>query len=230
MSYNPSIKQLAPLLSCLVAGLFISCTTASQPIAIDKLYARNVQLEVNGQKIGSSSVVSESKSYKIKMKFPSDIDFLLIRTCHREIAKRPKDNVADFIYEPLSVETSQACPLWITGVEKDHNQRAFGFIDFESERHKLPGDESCNGRTSSFRGVATCESGAGLFQEIRFSTPVDWESVDPGCKVMASSDLKKFRFKVPRGTCTFLFYEIAMPNRTARLTTYGYDEILTVIE
>lgn len=227
-----NIKTIPKALALPFAGVFfVSCATVpDSKTDPDLFYDRNVMMTVNGVTKLGSVVVPVAADYKIKLKFPTQIDFLLIRTCHREEPKKPKDNDFEFIFTPTPIEASRACPMKIIGVEKSRKHRAFGFIDREDPRYSLPIKTECNAKFESFNGVGQCTSGVPLIQKFIFENPVEVEIADKKCDTLKTLNKKEYEFQMVRGDCSYYFYEPDNKKRIGRVTTYGYDEILTVIE
>lgn len=215
------------LISGCVTGTPEGMPLGTPTLSPDLFYARNIEFEISGAKCRGTCVVARAPKYEIRIKSRGDLDFLLIRSCHREISREKEGDEFRFTYEPVpGVEDNRACPLSFVGVEKGKNRRALGWVGFQDPRRVLGASTKFNGKVAGSPGVSAVESGAGLIQRIEFDVPVEVEAPGPGCNVFTTQDSRAFEFKIPRGSCTVLFMERALPNRTHTLFTYGYDEIL----
>jgi hypothetical protein len=225
-----ALETWLPIVAAFLIALWLCGCAVSPPIKLDesKHYARNAEMEINGTKARATVVVARAPKYEIRIRSAGNMDFLLVNTCAREqIVERAGDDFR-YTFEPNVIETSRACPIKFTGVEKGRNRRTVGWIDVEDPRHELGAELCCNGRCAKASGVSACESGAGLIQRITFQTPAlsstkSAENLD--CKPLETKDGGlSFEFRQPRGECTHAFMELADPGRTHRLSTFGFDE------
>ncbi len=194
-------------------------------------YARNILFEVNKRKCFGTCVVPRAVKYEIKAWAKSDFDFLLIKTScgGRTKPMEGQDNDFTYTYIPTpGVEDNRACSLSFVGVEQSHNRRALGFIDFEDPRHLLPAVVKCNADLSPVNGVGACENEKDNTTRIEFQSEVvvsSAEALQPNCRKISTLDGKNYEWKQSEGDCIYLFMEKAAPNRTLRLTTFGFTKI-----
>lgn len=212
-------------LSIILTGCF-----ASIPVSLTTQtdgsvnYARNVTFDVNGVKgYPASTVVPRAATYKIWVHGVGKNNFVILRSCGREISGSRNDSDYYFEYTPLpGVEDNRACPLFFTAAEEGKNRTNWGWMDFQDPRFVLPYTLKCNGQMVKVGGVGVCESGAGLVQQLVFAHRTLIEARDD-CKVTTTKDEMTFEFKMPRGTCTFNATD-TVTDQTMRLTTFGFDE------
>lgn len=208
------------------ALLAVACAQPG-PMAHDhaKFYARNAELDVNGAKGRGTLVVGRAPKYQIKLTSQADMDFLLIRSCAREVTAEKRGREFSYVYEPApGLEDVRSCPVSFIGVEKGANRRTVGWLSFHDPRRQLPATLKCNGRVTPSPSVSACESGAGLLQRIEFTQPVAVVADRPECEIAGVGDGYEYTFTIRRGACSYLFTERAGQGRSHWLETYGFDE------
>lgn len=218
-----------PVAPLLALSLF-SCAAGPRLASESTQIARNLEIEVNGVKCVGTCVFKQAPRYEIKIRSKADMDFLLIRTCHRSEAKEREGTDYKWTYEPTRQEQDRACPIRLTGLEEGKGRISTGFIDFTDARKTLEVALQCNGKALlGVRGVAACEAAAGLLQAIEFNAPVRYStqsSLGPAqskhCDTFKTQDGKRFEYVMPQGECTITFEEDAAPYRQLRLNTYGF--------
>ena len=79
-----------------------------------------------------------------------------------------------------------------------------------------------NGQTYISNGVSVCQSKEGLFQKIKFNTPVK-TATNADCNIKGEGT--EFEFKIKKDYCVTLFKELNS-GKLHKLTTVGYENIL----
>lgn len=218
---------------CLI--LLASCSSVPQKLDPKKFYKRDMDLKINGHQGEGVLVVPRKSVYKFDIKSTGKLDLFTFTTCHREQTREKagqrgwfrdkKRRKFDFKPAPIERE-SLACPAELGGYERGKGRHSWGFIDFEHPALNLPALVSCNGSVYNSRGVTVCQAKVGLMQEIKFSQPVLAPEKNV-CIILKSSDGgKTYRFKMPKGRCSFRFLTAKGQEKWHRLTTLGYESIL----
>jgi hypothetical protein len=222
----------APPLLALAGALFISSCVTARFQAGKTIYARNLEIEVNGVKCSGTCVAERAPKYEIKIKSVGDMDFLLVRTCHQSFKRENEGTDFKWTFTPVAgKEYNRGCPARYTGIDKEKGRGALGWIDFQDPRKTLPACLQCNGRSYCAPGVSACESAQGLVQGITFTAPVTYstrstigEERTRECDTFKTTDGKTFEFRTPIDECTVTFEEKAPPYRQHRLSTYGFEQ------
>lgn len=202
--------------------LIAGCSSPVQKLDPSVFYKRDMKLKVNGQE-GVGAVISRrAGQYEIEIDSFGEIDILMLHTCHREVEKKERK----FIYRPMPIEqTDVSCPLMLSAYDKKKGQHSWGLIEFEHPKLSLPAKSHCNGRVEVTKGVSVCQSFAGSIQEIHFKKAVLAPEKDV-CLVLKSVDSRVFRYKMPKGLCTFRFLTQSGDEQWHRLTTIGHEKMI----
>lgn len=224
--------------ACALVLIFIAsifgCTTTPQIVSPEKIYRRDMVVEVNGREGDGVLVVPRSNEYKFKIESRGTLDMLIIKSCHEH---KPVENAKEkgwfgskrrtrFTYIMGDVELNRsACPLEIGGFEKDKGRHSWALVDFESPDYKLPATLYCNGQTSEVNGVSICQSQGGLIQRIKFPSDIEMATTTTKCKIQLPVG-NHLEWNIRPGICVYNFIEINEPHRFHRMTTIGYEEIL----
>lgn len=223
------MRKLLPLFF-----LLVSCANVTQELNPDKFYKRDMDIKVNGYQGEGVLVVPRASSYSFDINAAGKLDLFTFTTCHREQTKekagergwfRDKSR-RRFVYKPAPLEAEgYACPVDLGGYEQKRGRHSWGFVDFEHPDFDLPAKVSCNGFYYNSRGVTACQAKVGLMQEIKFPEPV-LAPLENVCIVLEAKDDMTFRYKMPKGRCTFRFLTKSGKKRWHRMTTVGYESIL----
>lgn len=218
------MKKLLLLFLCLPA-----CATAVQNLDKGTVYRRDMELSINKVKYVGIATVPKSMAYEIIASAPSDMDFFIFRTCHREITTEDAGDKRKYVYIPQAeVESIGSCPAEIIGLNTK-GKHSFAYITFEDPEKKLPAVLTCNGQVIKANGVSLCQAASALIQDISFDGEAllsDVENDNPACSLSIEKRSKRFEFKMPPGKCFYTFAEVAQPHRRHRLNTFGYGEII----
>jgi hypothetical protein len=203
----------------------LSCTTVSEQLSFTHSYEPDISLEVNGLRGKGLLVAPKASQYQIKGAIKGNFDYLILRTCHRQIALEKVGDEFKYLYQPRAgIEDNRACPLEIFGAEKEKGRNSFGFVDFESEREKLPASLECNGEVKRHSGVSGCSAPVGLIQKIVFDVEVYAAPGRLDCALPEPKDFKTYEFKQPLGKCLVIFQERRPPYRVHRAVLVGFDQ------
>lgn len=211
----------------------VSCADLNQKLDPRVNYPKDLKIKVNGHKGVGTLVVPIAPVYNFEVTSLGKLDLFAYSTCHREKYQEKawddgwfsSEYETKFEYRPNAVERGH-CPLQMGAYEKKKGRHGWGLIDFEDGSSNLPALISCNGDAYNSRGVTLCQSKAGLLQKIEFNEPVLY-SPPGGCPISKVTEDKIFEIILPRGECVYMFLEKKKDsNRSHRLTTYGYDEII----
>lgn len=213
----------------------MSCSTVQTKIDATKKYKLDLVIK-NKEITGVGMVTLLNKDlYTIMFESPGRMDFFTFRTCSREIAiedaRRGLDRKEVLInYRPNEIEKNTACPVQVNAFSES-GINAAGFIDFENTRDTLPANLTCGDTVTRANGTGVCQGRIGLIERIEFETEVI-VSPDVGCDKIKSENGnlkgKVFTFNIDRDYCLFVFKERKDLQRTMRMTTYGYEDILVV--
>jgi len=222
-----------------------SCATASENQKLDsgKFYKRDMIVTVNGKIFEGFAAVPKAEKYDIHVEARGDLDMFIMTSCHKEEQKERAWNVkktirsglfgwgrkkidlkreVSFSYYPNSLERDGDCPMELGGYENRHGRHSWAFIDFESEKYKLPAKINCNGRVIESNGTTVCQSRNGLIQDIEFSEEATLAD-NNDCKI-ASKKSKRFEFAMPEGKCVLVFASKDL--KFHKLTLLGYEALL----
>lgn len=221
------------LIITLLLLFLIGCSSVPPILETKIFYKRDMLLKVNGLKGEGFLIVPKADSYDFDIEAKGKLDLFTFNTCHREQTKEKAGQKTwfgdkkrrKFSFTPTGIESSPlACPAYLAGFEIKKGRHSQGFVDFEHPGLSLASILSCNGSVHNSNGVSYCESRAGSIQEIKFAHPVLAPEKNV-CIILKSSDEKTFRFKLPRGDCSFRFVTKSGIEKWHRLSTYGYDKI-----
>lgn len=215
------MKRISLLILFLVAG----CVT--QPLDINTLYRKDLQVKIDQDKHWSvGAVVLDKKDrYDFNFWFYKKPTKFVLTTCHREVVFSNPGGSLKYTYMPdPKLEQTEFCPIEVAAFD-DGGQHSWGMIDFRSGFEKLHGWLTCNGEKEWGQdGVSFCQSKSKLTQRVAFDVPV---------KGMASSDCpalkplgkdgKEFTFEMGRGKCLYVF---KAADQIHRLITFGYDDVI----
>jgi len=191
-------------------------------------YRHDLEISVNGIEAVGVLTVPKSKSYEIIVNATSNIDFLLLTSCHRQFTvEKQLGRVFNFDFIPQApIETTGSCTLRIEAFEKQKFIRySSALIEFENSDTKLPAVLVCNGKSDQVGGASICQAWNGLEQMIVFSTPVNVATPSSGCATMEKVGDIGFRWVMTAKECVYWFREIGGEKRFHRLQTVGYEEI-----
>lgn len=218
-------------------GLILGgCASAPQSLDPAVLYARAIEMVINGDDATGTFVAPQSGRYRIEIRSKGAMDLLLIKSCHREWWGEKvgshgwfqKENKYVYDYIPVSGLEDTECPLNISAYDAKSGVYAWGYVDFTEPAYSLPAKLQCNGSLQSFSGVSICQSRKGLVQAIQF--PVDViAKPDKGCELEAGKEFsegRQFVFEMPSGTCFYTFMEKDQPRRKHRLSAIGYSDFV----
>ena len=179
----------------------------SVPVKLDPevYYQRELEIEINDDEGEGYMVAKEAIHYEIKVKASGKNDLILIRTCNREYKAEDEGGKFKYKYTPIDgIETRAECPMEITSLDKK-GKHACAFVAFEKQSsYGLTAYVKCNGEEGLTNGVSVCQSKMGLIQEIVFSEPVRF-SPSEKCVIPNGVNGMRFRFKMPRRECQYLF-------------------------
>lgn len=209
----------------IVAVLLLSGCVSVSPDAlnVEKLYRKDMELKIDGQKITDGVYVLPKKpAYKITAYLYRKAQIFKITSCHREwVWQAPGDDI-DFVYEPIKgIEDTGLCPLEIGGFDLK-GQHSWAYIDFAGSE-TLTAEIGCNGHIAQHNGVSICQCRKGLIQRITFREKVKGYSVER-CGDLETQDNKTFQVIVSPSKCVYLFKN--SDGAEHRLTTIGYDDIM----
>lgn len=212
----------------LAALLFTNgCATVAQQIDTSVIYRADIRLKINGQEAVGVIVVPKAASYTIEGHVKGLFDFLLARSCHREISWELHDDDFRYVYQPIpGLEDGRECPLEFEGVEKVKARDSSALIEFEDPAYQMPATTICNGESKATHGVSACQAKVGLFQRIIFPVPVLMAAPNPICRFPEPADHMTFEFPMASGKCLYVFREIGPERREHRFRTRGYDQII----
>lgn len=231
--YSSAMKDLAVVLTALslfgiVACLMLilnGCGTAALSIDQNKFYKRDIDIIVNNKNYSGVAVLPKQSSYKINLESQGDFDFAIISSCARQLPFEKQGDSFTYVYTPNEIESSKACPLNIHSFDKDKSSDSDGFIDFMSDKYKLPLKLDCNGVQTQESGVSVCQSAQGLIQRYTFQSPVDMVWGKEDCKLSIPTEGTQFEFPLVSKQCLYIFRD-KVSGLMHRTTTIGYEEIL----
>lgn len=203
---------------------------------ISETYRYDLSVMVDDQVCNGTCVVPIKKSYEIKIAADGKVDRVTWQTCHQEqIIERPKSGLFNsnikFIFVPRDeFEAVSSCALEVTIIQEKKRRAGLVLIEFQDQRAEvsLLSTVICNGSKMNKVGVSTCQSAAGLIQEINFPTAA-LVNPDVGCELPLTTDERKYRFAIRPGRCTYYFVSNERASngkrKIHRLTTIGYTEV-----
>lgn len=231
-----------------ILSILSSCSTLAaenQDLKTDKFYKRDMLVTINGITHEGVAVAPKASKYDFHIEARGDLDMFLMSSCHKEEQKEKAWNVkktvrsglfgwgkkkidlkreVKFAYYPNSLERDGDCTMELGGFENRKGRHSWAFIDFESDKYKLPASMNCNGRFIKSNGTTVCQSREGLIQDIRFSEEV-LAADNNECGITSKKDTK-FEFALPKGKCTIIFASTKKPHKFHKLTLLGYESIL----
>lgn len=218
--YNVSNAKQQVLKALLVAIFMQGCTSATN-VSLDKIYRKEVEINVDGSKAKGVYVAPRRTLYKVRFELPDKPNVVKITTCHRDETFRDVGKKLEYEYKPvIGIEDSGSC-LFEMGAFDDTGANLWGMIDFE-DTETLPAIVHCNGELIKANGASICQSKAGLIQAVSFSVHVEVFQKD-NCPKMESEDKMTYVYSMARNKCIYLFFDGTDQHRH---TTFGYDEVL----
>jgi len=222
------------LIMILMVLLATSCSLVNQKLDYNKVYRRDIKLEVNGETFDGVAVPSRSISYRIKMQAYGKIDTLIVKSCSRDVQlSKPSSGVFSskkkyvYVYEPLQgLEDSASCALEIGAYEEKKGRHGWANIYFQDKKHSLFAELKCGGKHSFevTKSASVCQGSVGSFQKISFQERVKVSPIREDCKIMQTKDELNYEYIMPRGECVFYFGSKSGDFHTH--TTFGFEEIL----
>jgi len=213
--------------------LISACSTSPDTIDLNKIYRKDMSIEVNGFKNQGTVVVPKANKYKFKVRGIAKLDLFTISTCSREITQEEAGGSGwftntkkyEFDFVPLPIEKKPGCPIRLSALTKSTPKHSWGYVDFQDDLHKLPATLQCNGKWVNSSGVSICQSKKGLLQQIDFYQDTRVSKAG-SCNFDSEFEISKsFVFTMQQGECVYLFKEVG-GQRLHRLTTIGYDQII----
>lgn len=207
----------------ILAMLALSACTANTSLApVSPSYPRaTLSFLVEGVPYPGIAAAQRKTSQKITVYTPKDSPYLFLTSCHRETLFERPGSTFDYTYVPQYwVENTSYCLIKLTLITAQGKTQV-GFIDLSSE-DDLPYRLQCNGGASAPNGYSICQSRSGLIQRISFDVRTAVESAT-GCNP-PEPDIFSYNIPISPGLCLYVFR--AADGRFARLTTYGYTEVL----
>jgi len=226
------MKMPIAILIIFIVGLLSGCASVNQPMDSSKYFRRDIQILFAGKTFEGTAVLPSQSSYDIVLKPKADMDFLLIKSCHREMVAEKASggglfskNEYKYAYTPVpKIEGVGVCPVRIDALESGSNQFSGAFIDFERDEFKLPFFVACNGASVFANGVAVCQARMGTTQVVAFDFPVRFAPPMPATCSAPQFRGGRYEIDVSRGECSYMFD--AQDKRAGRLTTLGYEGIV----
>lgn len=213
----------------------VSCGTVST-YDKNKVYKKDLKLEINGQKATGMMVIPIAPKYDIEAIAKDEIKLFTLRNCHRSVEiedgwvksnlidKLKKKKVRLEITPNSPIETSEYCPIDL-GSWSLSGRHSWGWIDFYTGgKYILPAMLKCNGELNNVNGVSVCQAFSGMYQEIVFNKDVEILSGNKECELGLQTG-KIFRFKIKKGLCVYGFRD-PISKKRHRLTTHGYIDII----
>jgi hypothetical protein len=212
--------------------LLLGCATVSQPLDSRKAYRRDLPFEHAGRKFDGVGVLPRANSYDLSLKPQSDLDVLLLKSCHREIVVEKASGGGlfgkksfSFQYAPVRyIEDTGICPMKIEALESGTNQYSGALIDFEGPGFTLPYRLYCNGSYASVNGVGICQARSGTNQVLAFDEPVRFAPPQPERCALPKLIDGHYELAIVSGECAYMFDTKA--GKIGRLTTSGYDDVV----
>lgn len=211
----------------ILALLFLTgCSTVSQPLTPNTIYRHDMDLTINKVKYVGIATVPRAFVYEITANAPSDMDFFIFRTCHREVSTEDVGEKSRYVYIPQTGIEEGACPAEIIGLNKE-GKHSFAYVVFNDPEKTLTATVKCNGKVINTDGTSLCQSSASLVQEISFIDEVIMSDAGnaSGCALDIPKRGKAFQFAMPMDKCIYTFAD-PKTNSRHRLFTIGYGEII----
>lgn len=227
-----AVTPTLPTVGALLVGLsMVGCQTMPQPLNPDLFYKRDLPITVNGEDFAGAGVAGPAKRYEIEVNPNTNVDLLLIRSCHREESFEKsagwfKKNDFSYTYEPQKgLEDIRTCPLQIDALDAAKGQHAWAYLDFRHVSYEIEGELTCNGTISKFKGVGECQAKAGLTQRIRFAIPIRFAPSE-GCATphKAVDGSGYYELETSVGECVYLFD--SQDGKIGRIVFLGYQGVL----
>lgn len=219
----------------IISLIFIisGCSLVNQKLDLNKIYKRDISLEINDEIFEGVGVPFSFYSYEIKIKSKGKIDMLQIKSCSRDehITKTgggffKSGKKFTYIYTPLKgLEDNASCALEIGAYEERKGRHSWANIYFQDKDFDLHAKLKCNGNLySDNKSSSVCQGSVGSIQKIIFNERVKVSPDNSRCKVMKTENELEYTYIIPKGECTFYF-----GSKDADFhihTTIGYDGIL----
>jgi len=226
-------------------SMLASCSGDPAPelLNAEDIYKRDMIITVNGETVEGSLVAEKADKYEFLVESKGNLDLFVMTSCHKEETKEKAWNVqktvksglfgwgskridvknqVTFTYYPNAIEAEGDCPLEFGGFDKS-GRHSWGFVDFQSDRYKLPATIECNGRTKDSKGTSHCQARSGLIQRITFKEDVVLAE-NNDCKALQMGK-RSIEFNMVSGKCVMVFSD-TKAEKFHRLTLLGYDKII----
>lgn len=229
MMYNMKMRTLTLFVIVLILLHSFACSKMQVDYDPRKTYKMEIEISNLDRSAIGMMWLGRKELYTINMEADEKIDILSFRTCSREvILTDPKSifNKKKFVYNyrPNEIESGPSCPIKISALN-EKGLYAMGYIDLIDETTTLPAHNVCGTITENTYGVSTCQERKGSFESISFDVEVR-TNPDKGCELESGNKGKEFKYSIKEGECQYVFIEVEKPHRMARLTTFGYSDIL----
>lgn len=228
------VKRYERLLPLLL--LLTGCSTVYQDLKTDIFYKRDLEATINGVYHKGISTLPLADNYDFVFEAPGEIEYMIIRTCHREEVYRPEDKKllgfikigkkeVAYLYEPTQKERDELCPLRVDVFDSDTGQHSWMFNDFETPELTLGVDMVCNGKRFFKTSVAACQVRHGLVQVLRFMEPIRFAPPMPDiCSVPLNLGDNEYEINVAPEEC--VYYAENQKGDRMRITFVGYSGLL----
>lgn len=232
----------------LILLFLFSCGSAQKilpKLSPDSFYKRDMIVTINGETFEGVGVTKEADKYDFHVEARGDLDMFIMTSCHKEETKERAWNVkkkirsglfgwgskkidlkreVKFTFHPNSIERDGDCTIGFGGYEASAKGRhSWAFVDFESEKYKLPAKVNCNGREIKSSGTTVCQARQGLIQDIEFNEETIVAD-NNSCGIVVNKS-KKYEFAVPLRKCVAIFMGV-QSKKIHKLTLVGYEKIL----
>jgi hypothetical protein len=212
----------------------------SQDLKPEVFYKRDMLITVNGLSAEGALVAPASDKYEVHVEARGDLDLFVMRSCHKEESKEKAWNVKTKVKSGLfgwgskiidqkrevnftlylNELEKEDCPIELGGFEQNGGRHSWGVIDFESPKYQVKAAVLCNGNEVQANGNFICQSRNGLFQKIKFASPM---KVAPSNSCGFIGEGLEFETKLPLGSCVAIFKG---DNKLFKFSGIGYEAIL----
>lgn len=230
----------------LTALLLSSCSVTTrnpQQLEVDKLYKKDMLITYQGRTYEGVAVLPAKDTYKLHIRARGNLDMFTLATCHRDWTKEKAWNVHKEVghwfwkrkidkekelrltFTRNGIEKHRGQCIWdLGGYESNLGRHSWAMIDIQDSKTALRYYMNCNGEYTHTQGVGICQSREGLFQSVKFAEKVR-VLPDSRCSI-GSNEGTYFEFKIKKDRCVYRFRTVNSPKKEARLTTFGYNNIL----
>jgi hypothetical protein len=211
--------------------LFVFSCNTTQDNPDDRVYRKELVYQVNKKMHKGFSVVDAKSEIEVCAYIPKGIIKGIKRNCTGaediEIKRNRGRGKRDYFTFTVPRDTDlegNSCHVSID-LYSEEGIHSFGTFEIKA-KEKLPATLYCNWKHETIEGVGACQTKAGSLIKVTTSDKaLPFTSDD--CPEPQKIGVGKYTIKAKEGFCSYLFSTEDSDEKTFRLSTYGWNSVIT---